>query len=164
MHHVAAAEGLRVLEGGTVDAPARLQVDEVEHHRRGAEIDREAQNVPAVAVHHGAVVEHVVAPAGDKGVEGRGRARRIRMGAHQDARAAAERREGHVDVVPLDQRLAGKAVGRPQESLGLRSRAERLRACAHLDHALVAAAVAEARGRHFDGKLVGAVEERPARR
>ena len=162
MHHVAAAEGLRVLEGGAVHALPGLQIDEVEHHRGGAEIDREPEHVSPVAVHHLAVVEHLVAPPRDEGIERRRRAGRIRMGAHQDARAAAERRKRHVDVVALDHRLAGEAVGSAQEALGLGARRERRIARAHLDHALVAAAVALAGGRHFDGELVGAVEERHA--
>ena len=124
MHHVAAAEGLRVLEGGAVHALPGLQIDEVEHHRRGAEIDREPEHVSPVAVHHLAVVEHLVAPPRDEGIERRGRAGRIRMGAHQDARAAAERRKRHVDVVALDHRLAGEAVGSAQEALGLGAGAE----------------------------------------
>ena len=162
VHHVAAAEGLRVLEGGAVHALPGLQIDEVEHHRGGAEIDREPEDLAPVTVHHLAVVEHFVAPPGDEGVERRGRAGRIGMGADQDARAAAERRERHVDVVALDHRLAGEAVGRAQESLRLGAGAERVLARAHLDHAFVAAAVALAGGRHLDRELVGAVEERHA--
>ena len=46
VHHVAAAEGLRVLEGGAVHALAGLQVDEVEHHGGGAEVEREPQHAP----------------------------------------------------------------------------------------------------------------------
>ena len=164
MHHVAAAEGLRVLEGGAVHAHPRLQVDEVQHHGGGAEIDREPQHVPAVAVHHGAVVEHVRAPPGDDGIARRRRFSRIRPGRGQDARTPAERRERHVDVAALDRRLAGEAVGGAQEALRLGARTERVLALADLDHAFVAAAVAQARGRHLDGELVGAIEERHAER
>jgi len=82
--------------------------------------------------------------------------------ADQDARAAAERGEGDIDIVALDHRLAGEAVRSAQEPLGLGAGAERVVARAHFHHAFMAAAVAEARGRHFDGELVGAVEERHA--
>ena len=82
-----------------------------EHYRRGAEIDRKPEHVSPVAVHHLAVVEHLVAPPRDEGIERRRRAGRIRMGAHQDARAAAERRKRHVDVVALDHR-PGRRGGR----------------------------------------------------
>ena len=160
MHHVAAAEGLRVLEGGAVHALSGLQIDEIQHHRRGAEIDREPEHVSPVAVDHLAVVEDLVAPPGDEGIERRGRAGRSRMGTHQDARTTAERRERHVDIVALDHCLAGQSIGRAQEALGLGAGAERALARAHLDHAFVAAAVALARCGYLDGKLVGAVEER----
>ena len=160
MHDVAAAEGLRVLEGGAVHTLPGLQIDEVEDHRGGAEIDSEPEHVPPVAVHHVAVVEHVGAPPRDKRVEDLGRTGCIGMGADQNARAAAKRREGDIDIVALDHRLAGEAVGRPQKALRLGACAKRVLAAAHLDHAFVAAAVAEARCRDLDGKLVGAVEER----
>ena len=159
VHHVAAAEGLRVLEGGAVHALPGLQVDEVEHHRRGAEIDRKPEHAPTIAIHYRPVVEHLVASPGDEGVERLGRGRCIGMGAHQDARAAAERRERHVDIVALDHRLAGEAVGRAQETLSLGAGAEGALAALHLHHAFVAAAVAVARCRHLDGKLVGTIEE-----
>ena len=162
VHHVAAAEGLRVLEGRAVYALAGLQINEVEHHRRGAEIDGEPQHAAAIAVHHFAVVEHLVAPPRDQGVQRAGRCRRRDMGTDQDARAPTQRREGHIDIVVLDQRLTGEAVGRAQEALRFGAGTERVLARAHLDHAFVAAAVAHARGRHLDGKLVGTVEERHA--
>ena len=118
VHHVAAAKGLRVLEGRAVHALAALQIDEVEHHRRRAEIDRETQHVAAVAVHHGAVVEHVVAPPPDEGVEGLGRAGRVRMRAHQDARGgggAARRQRRCRRVRPAPGRRGGReAVGSPR--------------------------------------------------
>ena len=159
MHDVAAAEGLRVFEGGAVDVAPAFEVDEIQHHRRRAEIDGEPRDAPAIAVNRRAVVEDLLPPPRDERVE---RPWRVPVGRGEDARATVQRRERHVPVGARDHRLAGQPVASAQEAFRLRPRVERVFAAGHLDHAFVAAAVAVAGGRHPGRECVGVVEQRQA--
>ena len=158
VHDVAAAEALGILEGADRDRRSRLQVDQLHHHRGGAEVDRQPVEVPAVGVDRLAVVEHAAAPARHYRVEGdllfdaRG----------QDLRGPPQRCELDVDVVAENLGLAGEAVVVAQEGFRLRRRRQGLDAAPDLDHALVAVAGPVAGGGHLHGELIGVVEDRPA--
>ena len=68
VHHVAAAETLRVLKRTHVDALSRFQVHEIHHDRCRAQIDRDAVKAAAIPVDGDAVIIYDVPPARDQGV------------------------------------------------------------------------------------------------
>ena len=156
-HHVAAAEALRVLERASGDGAAGQQVDELEDDGRGADIDRQSEDMRSPGVDRLARVAdgHVV------GGDGRVGHRRHDARRSENPHPPPDDRELDVLADILDGRLAGQTELTRQVGFGRRPRRETLGALPHLDDAFAATARAPARRRDGRGDLIRVLEQRP---
>ena len=155
MHHVAAAEALRILERRGVQHLAALQVGQVHCDGGGAGVYRQAIDFAAVGVHAVAFEIHAVAAAV-------GRRVRVEVAAHpggEDTRLAAQKRELDFGVRIDDRRLARQAVVIAQKRLRRCVGRQRVHAAPDLDDALVALAVPAARRGYADSQRIRVVED-----
>ena len=115
MHDVAAAKPLRVLEGRRLQHLSGLEVDQVHHDGRRADVYGQPVNPAAVGVDAPAVQVDVAAPTlrGRVGVD----VPAHRVGEY--ARLAPQDGELDIRVHVRHQSLAGEPVAAAQERLGL---------------------------------------------
>ena len=137
VHDIAAAELLGVLEAGDGDGLARLQVDQLQHHGGGSQVDRHAEDGPAVGVDHLARIGDPVANPAHHRVEPFPGVTAAEAGL-QDPRPAAERLEADRALVAHDLGLTCQPEAAPQKALRLGARRQRFHAAGYLHHALVA--------------------------
>ena len=134
IHHVAAAEALRIFQRAHVHAGPGLKVDQFEHDRGRAEVYGQAEEVAAVVVDMLIGVEDRVAVPGHDGVD---RNRRC-GGGSQDPGRAVERCKFDIDIGIFDPGLAGEAELVAQKIFRLGWRVERFGTVFDFDDALVA--------------------------
>ena len=115
IHHVAAAEALRIFQRAHVHAGPGLEVDQFEHDRGRAEVDGQAVKVAAVVVDMLIAVEDRVAVPGHERVDRNRRG----GGGRQDSGRAVERCKFDIDIGIFDPGLAGEAELVAQEILCL---------------------------------------------
>ena len=122
VHHVAAAEALRVLERDDLERAAGQQVDELEHDGRRAEVDGDAVDAAAQRLDRlVAVVDDAVATR-DDGVD---RARASLGSGDDDPEPAAQRRELDVGVGSSTTAWQASRYGAAQERFGFGAAAQR---------------------------------------
>ena len=68
VHYVAAAESLRVLEGRSAQYISGLEIEQIQHDGRGANINRDPVHLPAIVVNARVAEEHAVTDAPSQGI------------------------------------------------------------------------------------------------
>ena len=160
-HDVRAAEALGVLQGCHGEDPTALEIHELDHDGRGADVERDADR----AARRGTEVRAIVCPVpAVLDPDGRVRRRDVApgLGCQQDPQPPPQDRELQVSLGTLHPRLAGEPERRAQERLLVRACGELVAARPHLHDALVASARPPAGRRDDDRELVCIVVEQAA--
>jgi hypothetical protein len=161
-HDVASTEALRVLERRRGDERARLEIHEAQHDRRrrpmSAASPWDRPRSSATASPSMKPMPPARRTAGSSGPA----ASRARSTPTPPASPPPQRPAAHDAVVAEEPRTAREAESLAEVRFFTGARREPLHAFRDIDDALAALAVLEARRRHTDARLVGAVEERCA--